>query len=278
VQAEQHADRREGMKRKGTDKATGWVWVALAMLVLSALACGDTGASEVTQATVVVPPTRTPAPVATQPAPTQALTRVSTRIPATATPSVPPLEVRAGRDYLSHGYLHVVGEVVNKSDNWYDYVKIIGTFYDDGGTMIGTDFTYIELDRLGPQSTAPFNMAGELGGSAAAVAAYELIVQGDVTQGGDYTDLTAAVSNEYDSYGYHHMVGQVENVGETDCEYVKVVAAFYDADGNVVETDFTYTGLDVVPAGGKSPFELSCEVPAFDHYALWVEGDPTRGG
>ena len=37
-------------------------------------------------------------------------------------------------------------------------------------------------------------------------------------------------------------------------EYVKIVVTLYDDAGTIVGTDFTYTELDVIPPGDKSPF------------------------
>jgi hypothetical protein len=187
------------------------------------------------------------------------------------------LEVRAGREYLSYGYLHIVGEVVNETDDWLEYVKVVATYYDADGKMIGTDYTYTALDMVGPRDVGVFDLSGDVGGMAADVDSYKLQVEADPTSEIPYQDLEVTVFNEYEDYGYYHLVGEVENTGDLDCEYVEIVAGFYDADGSVVAADFTYTALDVVAAGGSSPFDLSAgEVPEFDHYKVWVEGMPVR--
>ena len=114
-----------------------------------------------------------------------------------------------------------------------------------------------------------------MGGAAADVFTYTLQVEGSVTDDRPYDGLVVTTGRAYEEYGYYHLVGEAKNTGEKDCEYVKIVVAFYDAEGQVIGVDYTYTELDVVPAGKTSPFDLSVDsLPEFDHYELWVEGSP----
>jgi hypothetical protein len=77
----------------------------------------------------------------------------------------------------------------------------------------------------------------------------------------------------YVDNGWLHIRGEVENTGATDAEYVKLIVTLYDASGNVIGMDFTYTELDIVPAGSTSPFESGTDHwPNFDHYDIQVEG------
>ena len=56
-------------------------------------------------------------------------------------------------------------------------------------------------------------------------------------------------------------------------EYVKVIAALYDANGTVIAVDFTYTERDEIESGGRSPFEvLIIDAPRYTSYKLWVDG------
>jgi len=67
--------------------------------------------------------------------------------------------------------------------------------------------------------------------------------------------------------------GEVKNVGATQAKLVKIVVTLYDAAGNVVRVDYTFTDLYVIPAGGTSPFETGTDHwPNFDHYEIQVEG------
>jgi hypothetical protein len=59
--------------------------------------------------------------------------------------------------------------------------------------------------------------------------------------------------------GWFHIVGEVQNNSDTPVAFVKVVATLYDDAGQVVGTDFTYTEIDLIPPGGKSPFETGTD-------------------
>lgn len=187
--------------------------------------------------------------------------------------SVAPLKVCAGRDYLRSNYLNIVGEVINNTEQWYEYVKVVATFYDANKNMLGTGYTYIQLDKLAPLDTGAFKLSSKVGGLATTVASYKLQVQGRPTNELPSGDLIVMVKNEYESHGYYHLVGLVKNEGKLDCEFVKIIAAFYDANNKVVDVQYTYTELDRISAGETSPFQLSVKaLPKFDHFQVWVQG------
>ncbi len=77
-----------------------------------------------------------------------------------------------------------------------------------------------------------------------------------------------------DSLGFYHVVGEVQNVGDQAVNYVKITATFYDSSHVVIATDFTFTGLYVLPVGRKSPFDLflfdTTQSAKVDHYSLSV--------
>ncbi len=263
----------------------------LVMLIIS-LACGGTttvgGSAEATVANLTEPISNeiTPPLTATDQKPIS--NTVSPAIPTftpsivpptnTPTPSVPPLEVVAGRDYIRYGYLHIVGEVINNTDYWYDFVKVVATFYDSDGKVLGSDFTYIELDELPPHGKGVFVLSSDVGDAAASVVSYKLQVQGNQGASPPYTDLNVRVDREYSQYDYYHIVGEVTNTGDLDCEFTKIVAGFYDAEGNIIGADFTYAELDRIPAKGSSPFDLAMGDldDGYDHIEVWVQCHPVR--
>jgi hypothetical protein len=86
-------------------------------------------------------------------------------------------------------------------------------------------------------------------------------------------------SSTYERYEWLHIVGEVLNEGSVPMSYVKIVATLYNAEGDVVGTGFTYTALDVIPPGGKAPFDLGTdEYAGFESYKLQVQGDPGELG
>ena len=55
-------------------------------------------------------------------------------------------------------YDDITGQVKNIGNGFAEYVKIIFTFYDNIGNMIGTDYTYSNVDKLNPGQKAPFSL------------------------------------------------------------------------------------------------------------------------
>jgi len=57
------------------------------------------------------------------------------------------------------GAYHIVGEVKNNSPrDSMNYVKIVATLYDKTGKVVGTDFTYTDIEVLRPAEKSPFKI------------------------------------------------------------------------------------------------------------------------
>lgn len=69
------------------------------------------------------------------------------------------LEILGDSYYLDTiGILHLVGEVKNNSPSVAEFVKIIGTFYDNQGNVIATKSTYTDPSNISPNEKAPFEL------------------------------------------------------------------------------------------------------------------------
>jgi hypothetical protein len=51
----------------------------------------------------------------------------------------------------------IVGQVKNIGNGIAESIKTIFTFYDSNGNMVGTDFAYIDINKLNPGQKAPFS-------------------------------------------------------------------------------------------------------------------------
>ena len=75
-----------------------------------------------------------------------------------------------------------------------------------------------------------------------------------------------------------YIVGEVRNDLSDVVNFVQIVGRFYDSSGLLIDTDFTYTDLDYLRPGEKSPFRLiiSDESVAqrINSYTLDVNWDP----
>jgi hypothetical protein len=79
--------------------------------------------------------------------------------------------------------------------------------------------------------------------------------------------------SSYIESGYFHVVGEVQNLGSLNLQYVKITATFYDSANNVIATGFTFTGIDVLVPQQKSPFDVSSypsQDLVVDHYKVVV--------
>jgi hypothetical protein len=172
------------------------------------------------------------------------------------------------------GYLHIVGEVQNQGTGNIEYVKVVATYYDQQHNVVGTDYSYSELDILVPGQKAPFDI-GSYPDELQSVASYRVQASCLTTTDEPYQGLNIlSHAPRTDSYGYYKIVGEVRNTGGATVEYIKLVATYYDSAGNVMGTDFTYTELDQLGAGQTSPFEVSSYPRKIQpaRYSLQVEG------
>jgi hypothetical protein len=215
------------------------------------------------------------------------LTRSGTNNPPTGTPTPTPsvtpspsptgvanVSVLSASDYYDeYGYFTVVGEVENTLGTNVHWVKIVATFYDSSGTVIGTDYTYTTIDTLKPNQKSPFELSSYP--DEITPASYDLDVEYYTTQLQPFEGLTIlSQTASIDTSGYHNVVGEVKNNGASEATFVKVVVTYYNSAGKVIGTTFAYTQLDTINAGATSPFELSSYPLAITpaSYDLQVQG------
>lgn len=53
-----------------------------------------------------------------------------------------------------------------------------------------------------------------------------------------------------------YVVGVVTNATGRDAGFVEITGSFYSASGQLLATDFTYSDVSSIPAGGSSPFKI----------------------
>jgi len=167
----------------------------------------------------------------------------------------PGVEILSYSSYYTGGYFYVVGEVQNTGNQNAEFVKIVATFYDAGGSIIGTSFTYTDIDTLLPIQKSPFELSSYP--DQIIVDHYSLQVQFRTTSEVPYRELQILSHSSKVEYGYYKVIGEIQNTGSQNVEFVKIVATFYGSGGTVVGTSFTYTDLDTLAPNQKSPFELS---------------------
>ena len=215
--------------------------------------------TSVPTSTPEITPTPTPTPI---PIPT--ITPETTKEP----------EILSSKSYIDDlGYFNVVGEVKNTLSTNINYVKITATFYDAQKKVIGTAFTYTELDILKPNQKSAFELSSYP--DMIEPASRKLKVSYKETGNEPFAGLMIlSHSAKIGKLGYHDIVGEVQNEGTRKSSFVRVVCTYYDANGEVIGTSFTYTDPNEIDAGDSAPFELSSYPmelrPA--NYELQVQG------
>jgi len=219
-------------------------------------------------------PTEAPTAEATEPPaaePTDTpIPPTPTAIPPTPTlAGPPPLEAVNTSSFEAYDWFHIVGEIINEAGYDAEFVEIVATIYDEGGNFVNSDFAFIALDIVPAGGKACFDLGTE---ANPLYHRYELQVQGypaEVEPQPTIQLLSHAPSTEY---GWFHVKGEVQNTGDRSAEFVEIIGTFYDAAGIVIACDFTFTELDVLAPGQKSPFDMGLELPGdLDHYDLAIQ-------
>jgi len=82
------------------------------------------------------------------------------------------------------------------------------------------------------------------------------------------------------SASYLHICGEVQNATEDNIWLVKVTANLFNNEGVLIDTDYTYVRLNVLPAGDKSSFEVFLPEPQgwasyeFESPTYWIKSGP----
>jgi hypothetical protein len=204
--------------------------------------------------------------------------------PAVASAATGLATLVSSSSYLdSVGYEHVVGEVKNVSAGNIEFIKINLDELDSSGTLLGTDFTYAQLDKMKSNEKSPFDVLFEppMGYDHYRISS----VTADATSSGVNHNFTVQQTNDYvDSAGYRHLVGTATNNNTTTAQFVQIIATMYDASGIVRDTDFTYVNTDdnssLAPGQTASWEILHDAARPFSSVALIAESStaPTSNG
>ncbi len=182
-----------------------------------------------------------------------------------------PVLIVSDASYTEGDYLHIIGEVQNTGAAAVEYVKIVATLYGAGDTVIGTQATYTIVDVIAPAGKSPFEITTS---DWEGMTHYKLQLQSSAGASPD-APVRVVSHQERVADAYYRIVGEVVNEGVSPMEYVKVIATLYDAADQVAGVAYAYTALDVIPPGGRAPFELTT-----DHWtgaslsALQVQASP----
>jgi hypothetical protein len=173
-------------------------------------------------------------------------------------------------------YLHVVGEVLNNTDDNLRFVKISANFFNSSGQLLDTDYTYVYLDNLPAREKTCFHLLLSL---PVGWSYYEFEAPTYYTDGQPLPNLTVLNdSASYDpTYGWYTIIGQVRNDNGTVVDFVSPVGTVYNAAGIVLGCDFTYVNSTDLNPGQTSAFNMlftGRDYGDVTTYRLQVDGNP----
>jgi hypothetical protein len=238
--------------------------VYLPLVMKAAVATTATTTSTATSTATPTPTatrTATSTPTATSTAtPTPTATRTATSTPtatSTATPTTNPLliQVRSHRSFSVTAYgpsLYVVGEVENKSSSPIYYVVVMVKFYDAANQFVATASSDAYLRKTAPGQRNPFKVG--LSNPPNDISRYEFILAWS-TSSSYYQPVTVLNQQTRDNGGIE-VFGEVRNDQSHELSSVKVVVAFYDAAGEVVDTNYNYATVSTLTPGAISTYSV----------------------
>jgi hypothetical protein len=239
--------------------------------------------------TVTAGPTTTPFPIPTgtaeplptaTPPPTPEPSPVNqARARETAGPS--DLQILSHRTYIdSLGWHHIVGEVQNNGVAPMEFVEIMAKLYDESQAVIGTKLTFTTPDVIFPGSKAPFDVITLRPSQWERIREYKLQVKGDVAEDLLNQNLVLLNQDSRIQDGFLYVTGEVQNTGETPA-LVKLIVTLYDAGHNVINTNWSYANLGIIPVDQTSPFEVKVvhtTDPNNFSYQIQIEEEAVEAG
>lgn len=190
------------------------------------------------------------------------------------------LEVLSHRTYIDElGWHHIVGEVQNNADIPLEYVEVVAKLFDADGEEIGTKLTFTEPDLIYPGGKAPFDLVTIRRSQWKYITDYSLQVKGDAASELINENLVLLNQNSWIEGNLLYVSGEVQNMGSTPA-LVKLVVTLYDADLNVINTNWSYADRGILSIGDTSSFlvKFSHEVDPDNYsYRIQIEEAAVQG-
>jgi hypothetical protein len=121
------------------------------------------------------------------------------------------------------------------------------------------------MDILSPAQTSPFETLLTDEQQSQKIDNYKLSVSGDQTFESKPANLKLNVGDSFtDSINNYHVVGEVTNQGNQVTKFVKIAAAFYNNQNQLVAVGSSYTDPSDLSPATTAPFEILVTTPNVD--------------
>ncbi len=173
------------------------------------------------------------------------------------------------------GAYHILGEVENVGDTPITVVNITATGYGQLGETLATSSTYADLTVILPNEKSPFDVVLTYSLTEKDVYNYSLSVAYSPANPIQRTLKILSNSSNTDSAGILYVDGSLTNIGTGVATNVRVIATFYDSEGDVMWVNEEFSEPHDVLPGANASFEILVPdysvVPLVASYALEAE-------
>ena len=167
------------------------------------------------------------------------------------------------------------GELRNPGEVLLSEVVVETNLYDAEGKLLASKAVFPQLDVLGPNQTVPF--ATLFDEPPSSFAQYQVAAISAVPLLGDpryYLDLSPVeMSVQQVGQATYRLSGQLQNIGQSNAESIKLVAVAYDSAGRVLAQRQAALEVIILRSQARTPFEIDLTVPdgVVDRYGVQAQ-------
>jgi hypothetical protein len=173
------------------------------------------------------------------------------------------VRVVSSRSYVRDDDRYVVGEVLNSRSAAVYLVKISARFYDAADALVAVEDANTIQTMTEPGQKNPFKIV--LGKAPATIVRYELSLSWSDVSLVAYRPATILSQQKRDNSG-PEVFGELRNDQASTLFAIQVAVTFYDAAGQVVDTDLGFPSTTILAPGSKSDYKVS----TFDGHLTFI--------
>ncbi len=147
----------------------------------------------------------------------------------------------------------MIGQIYNNTSNYLKYVNVRVNFFD-GAQLVETDYSFTPLYNVHPHEKVCFTIILSNPSSWTSYS-FEPVDYSTTGTARPNLVITSQSGAPYSS-SYYRVIGQIRNDESQLIRYVSAVATMFDANGKVVECDYSFVGSTDLTPGQVSSFDI----------------------
>jgi hypothetical protein len=176
-----------------------------------------------------------------------------------------------------NGFLHIVGEVINKSDEPKKAITVSASLYDNQGNDIGEFKNIIPVRSLNIGKSSPFDIILLDRNMANQISNYTLTFSGTASEFKKSALSVLSLNSRPDILGFYYINGQVFNHGLESATNSLVIASFYDKNGKILAVTSAMTEPANLSSTSRASFGIvmndKSQVAKVANYSILVDSD-----